>query len=126
MHAHYSEPMTTVTSDLPAVRPSWHWSLPAALVAAASILLTWAAQGLPPICPAVFPAPPSCAVDARLGPAVSSIVFLVLLLASMVITGAIISPARRERALRIFLLAVVIAAVVAPLWTFGASGFQLL
>lgn len=118
--------MTTVTSDLPDVRSSWHWSLPAVVVTAGSILLTWAIQGLPSICPAVFPAPASCDVDARLGPAVSSIVFLVLLLASMLITGAMTSPARRERALRIFLLAVVIAAIVAPLWTLGTSGFQLL
>lgn len=96
------------------------------MVAAGSILLTWAVQTLPSICPAVFPAPPSCAIDARLVPAVVGIVFLLLLLASMVIAGILVRPGRRDVALRAFLVAVVIAAVVAPLWTLGASGFGLL
>ena len=106
-------------------RPLWRWTAPAAAITAVSIWLTWAAQGLPIICPAMLPAPPSCAADARFVPAVLGSSVLFVLFATLLVAGAVIRPSHRDRTLRKLLIVVVIAAVAAPLWTLGASGFAL-
>jgi hypothetical protein len=105
--------------------PLWRWTAPAAAITAVSIWLIWSARGLPTICPAIFPAPPSCGAVARLDPAVLGSSVLLVLFTTLLVTGAIIRPRHRDRTLRTLLIVIVIAAVVAPLWTLGASGFAL-
>ena len=121
----YSEPMTTKPDEQPTARALWRWTVPAAVIAAVSILLIWVAQSLPIICPAIYPAPPSCASGARLGPALLGSAFLVALFVVLLVTGAVLRPRRRDKALRILLIVLVVAAVVAPLWTLNGSGFAL-
>ena len=117
--------MTSALDEQVAARPLWRWTAPAAAITVVSIWLTWAAQGLPTICPAMLPAPPSCAADARFVPAVLGSAVLVVLFAALLVTGVVIRTGHRDRNLRIFLILVVIAAVVVPLWTLSASGFTL-
>ena len=121
----YSEPMTTEPDEQPTARALWRWTVPAAVIAAVSILLIWVAQSLPIICPAIYPAPPSCAPGARLGPALLGSAVLVALFVALLVTGAVLRPRRRDKALRILLIVLVVAAVVAPLWTLNGSGFAL-
>ncbi|TFC35320.1 hypothetical protein [Cryobacterium sp. TMT2-42-4] len=112
--------------DEPAMaRALWRWTLPAAVIAVVSILLIWVAQSLPTICPAIYPAPASCAPDARSGPALLGSALLVALFVALLVTGAVLQPRRREKALRVLLIVLVVAAVVAPLWTLTRSGFAL-
>ncbi|MCY7413511.1 MAG: hypothetical protein LH471_10825 [Salinibacterium sp.] len=117
--------MTNARGELATTRPLWRWTAPAAAIAAVSIWLIWAAQGLPIICPAMLPAPPSCAADARLVPAVLGSSVLLALFAALLVAAAVIRPSHCDRTLRRLLIVIVIAAVVAPLWTLGASGFAL-
>ena len=117
--------MTIKPDERTTARLLWRWTVPAAAITAASILLIWAAQALPTVCPAIYPAPPSCAPDARVGPALLGSAVLVALFAALLVTGAVIQPGRRDRALRTLLIVVVVVAIVAPLWTLGASGFAL-
>lgn len=121
----YSESMTNTQEKPVSVRPLWHWTAPAAAVAAVSIWLTWAARALPAICLAILPGAPSCAADARLVPAVLGTCVLLVLFAALLVTGAVIRPGHRDRTLRIFLIVLVIAAAVAPLWTLAVSGFAI-
>ena len=105
------------------MRPLWRWTVLGAAITAISIGLTWAAQGLPSVCPAVLPVPPSCYPGARFFPAVLGSVVLVVLFAALLIAGVIIRAGYRDRTLRILLIVIVIASVVVPLWTLTASGF---
>ena len=75
--------------------------------------------------PRNLPPQPSCAPDARLGPELLGTVFLVALFAVLMVTGAILQPKGRDKALRALLIVLVIAVVVAPLWTLTGSGFAL-
>ncbi|TFB78105.1 hypothetical protein E3O21_06605 [Cryobacterium flavum] len=116
----------TIKADDPAIaRTLWRWTVPAAVIAAVSILLIWVAQSLPIICPAIYPAPPSCAPDARLGPALLGSAVLVALFVALVVTGAVLRPRHRDKTLRVLLIVLVVAAVGAPLWTLTGSGFAL-
>ena len=117
--------MTTRPDDQAKARALWRWTVPAAVIAAVSILLIWVAQSLPTICPAIYPAPPSCAPDARSGPALLSSAFLVALFVALLVTGVVIQPRRRDKALRVLLIVLVVAATVAPIWTLTSSGFAL-
>jgi hypothetical protein len=90
---------------------------------AASIGLTWVAQGLPSVCPAVLPVPPSCYPGARLFPAVLGSVVLVVLFAALLVAGVTVRAGYRDTTLRIVLIVIVIVSVVVPLWTLTASGF---
>lgn len=120
--------MTDAPDKLVVERFSWRWAVPGAIIAVLSICLTWAAQGLPTLCPAIRPAPPSCAADARFVSAVFGSIFLTVLFAALLVTGVIFRTGHRDmilRILRIFLIVIVVAAVVVPLWTLTASGFAL-
>jgi hypothetical protein len=112
------------TQDVPnASRPLWHWALPASALVVISISLTWAVQELPSICPAVYPAPASCAADARLLPAIVGSAVLVGLFILLLATGRLPRVAGRDGLLWTVLLLIGLAAVVAPMWTLNASGF---
>ena len=115
--------MTTKPDEQAKARALWRWTVPAAVIAVVSTLLIWVAQSLPTICPAIYPAPPSCAPDARSGPALLGSAFLVTLFVALLVTGAVLQPRRRDKALRVLLIVLVVAAVVAPLWTLTGSGF---
>ncbi|WP_146072752.1 hypothetical protein [Cryobacterium sp. Y62] len=117
--------MTTTADDQAKARALWRWTVTAAMIAAVSILLIWVAQSLPSICPAIYPAPPSCAPDARSGPALLGSASLVALFVALWVAGAVLRPKRRDKALRILMIVLVVAAVVAPLWTLTSSGFTL-
>ena len=121
----YPEHMTTKADAQATTRALWRSTVPAAVIGAVSILLIWVAQSLPIICPAIYPAPPSCAPDARLGPALLGTAFLVAMFVALTVTGAVLQPKRRDKALRVLLIVFVVAAVVAPLWTLTGSGFAL-
>ncbi|WP_146071034.1 hypothetical protein [Cryobacterium sp. Y57] len=115
--------MTTKPDEQAKARALWRWTVPPAVIAVVSILLIWIAQSLPTICPAIYPAPPSCAPDARSGPALLGSAFLVALFVTLLVTGAVLQPKRRDKALRILVIVLVVAAVGAPLWTLTGSGF---
>jgi hypothetical protein len=106
-------------------RPVWHWAVPGAALAVVSIALTWAANGLPVICPAIYPAPASCAADARLVPAIVGSASVLALFALLLIAGRVSHADDRSRFLRNCLIMVGIAAVVSPIWTLVSSGFTL-
>ena len=119
----YHERMSN-TQDVPkASRPVWRWALPAASLVVISTSFTWAVEGLPSICPAVYPAPASCAADARLMPAVVGSSVLVGLFVLLLATGRLTRVAGRDGLLWSLLLLIGLTAVVAPMWTLNASGF---
>jgi hypothetical protein len=103
--------------------PLWQWLAPAAAVTAVSLVLIWAVHGLPTVCPAIYPAPPSCTADLRLAPAVIGSITLALLFAALVVTGAAVASDRRHRVMQTLLIVIVVAAVVAPVWTLLSSSF---
>ncbi len=117
--------MTNARGEMVTTRPLWRWTALAAAIAAFSNWLICAAPGLPINYPTMLPAPPSCAADARFVPAVPGSSVLLALFAALLVAGAVIRPSHRDRTLRKLLIVVVIAAVVTPLWTLGASGFAL-
>ena len=94
-------------------------------MAGASLLLTWTAQQLPTICPAIYPAPASFAPDARAYPAIWGTVVIVGLFAALLAASAAIRPEPKMIVLRCLMAALGIAAVIVPLWTLGSSGFSL-
>lgn len=109
----------------PESRPSWHRTVGAAFMSGASLWFTWTAQQLPTICPAIYPAPASCAPDARVNPAIWGTVVIVGLFAALLATSATILPERKIVVLRYLMAGLGIAAVVVPLWTLVSSGFSL-
>jgi len=117
--------MTAKADDQAKTRALWRSTVPAAVIGAVSILLIWLAQSLPTICPAIYPSSPSCVPDARLGSALLGTALLVAMFVALTVTGAVLQPKRRAKALRVLLIVFVVAAVVAPLWTLTRSGFAL-
>lgn len=110
---------------MPKSRPLWHRTVGTAVVAGASLGLTWTARQLPTVCPAIYPAPASCAPDARLEPAIWGTIVIVTLFAAFLAASATVSPERKIIVLRWIMAVLGIAAVVVPLWTLGSSGFAL-
>lgn len=117
--------MTIKLDEHAEARPLWGWIVAAAVIAAFSIVLVWVVEALPIICPAIYPAPPSCAPGERLGPALVSSASLVALFMALSATGAVIRIGRRDKALRTRLIVLVLVAVVVPLWTLSVAGFRL-
>lgn len=116
----------TIKPDIQAeARPLWRWIVPAAVIAASSIILVWIVEALPIICPAIYPAPPSCAPGARLGAAIVGSTSLVVLFVALMGVGATTRIGRRDKALRTLLIVLLLVAVAAPLWTLSGSGFAL-
>jgi hypothetical protein len=107
------------------IRPVWRWAVPAAALAVVSIAVTWAAHSLPIMCPAIYPAPASCAPDARLVPAIVGSASVVALFVLLLVAGRVSQPDDRSRFLRNCLIMVGIAAFISPIWTLSASGFIL-
>lgn len=103
----------------------WHGTAGAAVVAGASLWLTWTAQQLSTVCPAIYPAPASCAPDARFSPAIWGTVVIVGLCAALLAASATIRPERKMVVLRWLMAALGVAAVLVPLWTLGSLGFSL-
>lgn len=110
---------------MPESRPIWHRTVGAAVVSGASLWLTWTAQQLPTLCPAIYPAPASCAPDARFSPAIWGTVAIVGLFTALLAASAAIRPERRITVLRWLMAALGITAVVVPLWSLGSSGYSL-
>ncbi|MDR6506060.1 hypothetical protein J2805_001748 [Arthrobacter oryzae] len=115
---------------VPESRPVWRRTVGAAFVGAAfvsgaSLWLTWTAQQLPTICPAIYPAPASCAPDARFSPAIWGTLVIVGLFAALVAAAATIHHQRKILVLRSLMAALGIAAIIVPLWTLVSSGLSL-
>jgi hypothetical protein len=110
---------------VPESRPVWNRTVGAAFVAGVSLWLTWTAKQLPTICPAIYPAPASCAPDARFSPAIWGTVVIVGLCAALLAANATIRPERKIVVLRCLMAMLGIAAVFVPLWTLVSSGFSL-
>jgi len=91
--------------------------LGAAAIAVIALAAIWVAQGTENLCPAIYPAPASCSVDARATPAVVGVTLVLALLAVNAVLAWVSAPGR----LSIGLLAAVGA--IAPLWVFGSAGF---
>lgn len=92
------------------------------IVAAVGVVVILLIRGMPTLCPAIDPAPPSCAPDARHAPA---LVALVVLLAVWAIAAALAllvpdPPAVLDAGA---MGAVVVAAVLGAGFTLIASGF---
>lgn len=117
--------MSNTGDDKSETRPIWHWAVPGAALAAVSIALTWAAHAMPTICPAIYPAPASCAADARLIPAIVGSASVLALFALLLIAGRVSRPTDRSRFLRNCLIMLGIAAFISPIWTLSSSGFVL-
>ncbi|MEV1130198.1 hypothetical protein [Agromyces sp. NPDC049794] len=100
--------------------------VPTAAVTAGALVLVALVALTPEICPAIDPAPPSCAPDARESTALGW--SLVLAATGVIAIAAIyVVPAQtRRRASNIALAAVAIVSVRAIGGTFLASGFVLL
>lgn len=109
----------------PESRPIWHRTVGAAVVSGASLWLTWSSQRLSVMCPATYPAPASCAPDARFSPAIWGTVVIVGLFAALLAASATIRTERKIVVLRWLMAVLGVAAVVVPLWTLGSSGFSL-
>ncbi|BDI23420.1 hypothetical protein [Herbiconiux sp. L3-i23] len=93
------------------------------------LLLLASVRGLPSLCPAIFPAPPSCAPDVRALPAEIGTVGLLVLLAAFIASAGLALVGSRPlrgigvastRIIGVLLGLVVIASIV---WTLSASGF---
>lgn len=103
----------------------WTWTLPAALLAAVGLLATSWARGLPTVCPAIIPAPASCAPQVREVTGLTGSIVLVLLVTVVLVVGATVPPSIRRPPLALAFLALGAAATAVPLVTLGASGFVL-
>jgi hypothetical protein len=106
--------------------------LPTGIVVVALALL-WMMQSMPSVCPAIYPAPPSCMANARLAPAVSGGAILVAVLAVTLIldaslarfTARAMTRGRRDNVRLIMVGLLAVTAVVALATTLFASGFAL-
>jgi small-conductance mechanosensitive channel len=96
----------------------------AGAITVVTLVLLWVLESLPSICPAIYPAPPSCAADARLGPAIWGSMAVVALFIATIVVGMLITPAKRSRTQSIMVFALVVVAVIAMLVTLGSSGFE--
>jgi hypothetical protein len=101
-------------------RPLARRLLSAAVVAASGLILTWLLNSLTVICPAVYPAPDTCAADARLLPAIVTSVAIVVVFA---VVATITLRARRHGPSRAAMVALVLVTVSGLAWTLSSSGF---
>lgn len=101
----------------------WRWIGGATTITAVVVCLLVLMTALPTICPASYPAPASCAADARVAPAIwGSSVMLTLLVATVGI-GLGIRPAHRDAAFGIGVVLLIVGGVVSLVLSLGASGF---
>lgn len=100
--------------------------IPSVTTAALIVVLLLVAAQMPEICPATWPAPPSCAVNARESAAILA-GLLVLAAAGIAIVVTYALPERaRPAALRWTVIALALVGVLALVMTVGASGFILI
>ncbi|SEF10867.1 hypothetical protein SAMN04489740_4042 [Arthrobacter alpinus] len=109
----------------PESRPIWHRTVGAAVVSGASLWLTWSYQPVPAMCPAIYPAPVNCSLDAPFSPAGWGTVVIVSLFSALLAASAVNRSERKEIVLRWLMAALGVTAIVVPLWTLGSSGFSL-
>jgi hypothetical protein len=100
-------------------------SIIAALIAAIGITMIWVIRFMPTICPAVYPAPPSCSPDARAWPAVWSTVAVSIFFAAAIGSG-LVWPMSRERVMGTVVLVLGAATLAGMTVTLLASGFAVL
>jgi hypothetical protein len=86
-------------------------------IAAVAVAAIWIAQGTENLCPAIYPSPPSCSVDARTTPAVVGTVLVFALLALTLVLAWRSTPRRVSTGL------LAAAGAIAPWWVFGSAGF---
>jgi hypothetical protein len=108
--------MASITS----VERAW---IPTLITAGVFWLLLLIAALMPEICPAISPAPASCAADARETAAMSGAVLVLAAAAAGVAVTYLAPPRARPIALRWAMFAVAVVGVVALALTVGASGF---
>ena len=99
------------------------WIAAAIVITAVVICLLVLMTAMPTICPAIYPAPASCAADARVAPAIwGSSAMLTLLLATVGV-GLGIRPARRDAVFGIGVVLLIVGGVISLVMSLGASGF---
>ena len=121
--ARYLEWMTRSPKAPDIARPLWHWTVPAAIVVAASLWITSALQPATLQCPAVFPPPEGCTDGVGMNITLVMSVILFGLFTALLLVGVVVRESHRNRFLRIVMVAIVIATLVGPLWTLGSFGF---
>lgn len=102
-------------------------------IGAVTLALLWMMQSMPSVCPAIYPAPPSCMADARLAPALWGAAILVALLAVTLILDAslarfvpqAVTRGRRDSVRMIMVGLLATTALVALTTTLFSSGFAL-
>ena len=104
-------------------RPLWHWTVPAAIVVAASLWTTSALQPATLQCLAVFPPPEGCTDGVGMNITLVMSVILFGLFTALLLVGVVVRENHRNNFLRIVMVAIVIATLVGPLWTLGSFGF---
>ncbi|SEE32161.1 hypothetical protein SAMN04489740_1124 [Arthrobacter alpinus] len=114
----------TQPATAPGPRPLWRSTVGAAVVTGASLWLTWSSQQLPTMCPAIYPAPASCSLDAPFSPAGWGTVVIVSLFSALLAASAVIGSERKLIVLRCLMASLGVAAIVVPLWTLGVSGLS--
>jgi hypothetical protein len=101
------------------------WITAASVTAAIAIILLWVVAALPIICPAIYPAPASCAADARLMPALWGSVAVVSVFLATVIVGVRVEPTNRAPAMSVMVIVLAVLSIIALLVTLSASGFAI-
>jgi len=91
--------------------------LGAVAITAISVAAIWIAQGTENLCPAIYPAPASCSVDARTTPALVGTVLVIGLLAVTLVL------AWRPGAARVAVGVLAAVGAVVPWWVFTSAGF---
>ena len=110
--------MTSITA------PSRLWQ-PTAITAGVGLVVLFLVAQFPEICPAVSPAPPSCAPDARESSALLGAAIIVSVAAAGIGVTYVVPTKLRIGMLRVAMIAVAIASLVAVVMTVLASGFIL-
>jgi hypothetical protein len=111
--------MTPIASE----RRAW---VPTTVTAAIFMALLLLAALMPQVCPAIAPAPPSCANDARESAAMTGGLIVLATAAVGIALTYLLPVGSRPLVLRLAIVAVTLTGVVALLFTAVASGFVLI
>ncbi|MPV38208.1 hypothetical protein [Georgenia subflava] len=95
------------------------------IIAVATVVLLWLMQGMETVCQAIYPAPASCAADARRVPGLVSGAATIALAGATFVTNAVAASPRARTVAQVLLGGLVVVAILGLGWTLGASGFVL-
>jgi hypothetical protein len=111
--------MTSITAE----RRAW---VPTTVTAAIFMALLVLTALMPEVCPAIAPAPPSCSTDARESAAMTGGLVVLATAAVGIALIYLLPVGSRPLVLRLAMIAVTLAGVIALLSTVVASGFLLI